>query len=172
MEFKELFEKFLQPGAVEWIGIRPDRKIALKEVSEVMAIKDLGLEGDRYHNKGGPRQVTLIQQEHLNSIASFLEKLNIDPQLTRRNIVVKRINLLALKGKQFSIGEAILEYSGDCHPCSRMEEKPWNRWLQRNARPRRHYSKSYQNRKNIAEGHYKTPSNKLKYHKFILVSYA
>jgi MOSC domain-containing protein YiiM len=122
MEFKELFENFSQCGAVEWIGIRPDRKIALKEVFEVMAIRDLGLEGDRYKNKGGPRQVTLIQQEHLNSIASFLGKTNIDPQLTRRNIVVNRINLLALKGKLFSIGEAILEYSGDCHPCSRMEE--------------------------------------------------
>jgi MOSC domain-containing protein YiiM len=36
--------------------------------------------------------------------------------------VVKGINLLALKGKQFSIGEALLEYTGDCHPCSLMEE--------------------------------------------------
>ena len=31
------------------------------------------------------------------------------------------INLLALKGKCFHIGAAVLEYSGECHPCSRME---------------------------------------------------
>jgi MOSC domain-containing protein YiiM len=122
MEFKELFENFAQPGAVVWIGIRPDRRVALKGVSEVMAHQDHGLEGDRYQKKGGTRQVTLIQWEHLNSIGSFLGQSSIDPQLTRRNIVVKGINLLALKGKKFSIGEAILEYSGDCHPCSRMEE--------------------------------------------------
>jgi MOSC domain-containing protein YiiM len=32
------------------------------------------------------------------------------------------INLLAFKDKQFRIGEVLLEYTGECHPCSRMEE--------------------------------------------------
>jgi MOSC domain-containing protein YiiM len=41
---------------------------------------------------------------------------------TRRNIVVKGINLLSLKSQQFQIGEVILETTGLCHPCSRMEE--------------------------------------------------
>lgn len=122
MEFKALFENFSQPGTVVWIGIRPERKVPLIELTEVFAIEDRGLEGDRYQKKGGTRQVTLIQQEHLVSIASFLGKPVTDPQLTRRNIVVKGINLGALKGKQFSVGDAILEYTGDCHPCSRMEE--------------------------------------------------
>jgi len=30
--------------------------------------------------------------------------------------------LLSLKGKQFQIGDAVFEYSGECHPCSRMEQ--------------------------------------------------
>jgi len=30
--------------------------------------------------------------------------------------------LLALKGRRFSIGMAVLETSGECHPCSRIEE--------------------------------------------------
>jgi MOSC domain-containing protein YiiM len=37
-------------------------------------------------------------------------------------VLVEGINLLSLKGKQFRIGEAVFEYSGECHPCSRMEE--------------------------------------------------
>ena len=40
----------------------------------------------------------------------------------RRNVVVRGINLLALKGRRFRIGSALLEASGECHPCSRMEE--------------------------------------------------
>jgi MOSC domain-containing protein YiiM len=36
--------------------------------------------------------------------------------------LVEGVNLLSLKGKQFRIGEAVFEYSGECHPCSRMEE--------------------------------------------------
>jgi MOSC domain-containing protein YiiM len=46
----------------------------------------------------------------------------IDAGLTRRNIVVRGINLITLKGKRFRLGKALLEYSGECHPCSRMEE--------------------------------------------------
>ncbi|HEY9044362.1 MAG TPA: MOSC domain-containing protein [Ohtaekwangia sp.] len=122
MEFKQLFENYRKPGKVKVISFRPKRLEAVRFVSEILAIKDKGLEGDRYKNTGGARQVTLIQAEHLDAIASYLGREKIDPALTRRNIVVEGINLLALKGKQFRIGEALFEYSGECHPCSRMEE--------------------------------------------------
>jgi MOSC domain-containing protein YiiM len=46
----------------------------------------------------------------------------ISPALVRRNIVVVGLNLLALKDRRFRIGEALLETSGECHPCSRMDE--------------------------------------------------
>lgn len=32
------------------------------------------------------------------------------------------INLAALKGRCFRLGEALMEATGECHPCSRMEE--------------------------------------------------
>lgn len=102
------------------INLRPARMAPVKTVESAEAIVDKGLAGDRYAG-GGKRQVTLIQAEHLKSIASFLGKSEIDAGLTRRNIVVAGINLLSLKGKRFRIGEAVLEYSGECHPCSRME---------------------------------------------------
>jgi len=42
----------------------------------------------------------------------------------RRNLVVSGLNLLALKGKQIRIGEdVLLDITGECHPCSRMEEE-------------------------------------------------
>jgi MOSC domain-containing protein YiiM len=121
MEFKELFNNFSQTGMIVWIGIRPGRRVAVQPLKSVLALEDAGLKGDRYQKKG-PRQVTLIQSEHLQSMASFLGKTDFDPGLTRRNIVVKGINLLSLKGKKFQTGEVVLEYTGDCHPCSRMEE--------------------------------------------------
>ncbi len=42
-------------------------------------------------------------------------------RLSSAAIAVSGINLLALKGKKFQIGEAQLEYTGLCHPCSFME---------------------------------------------------
>jgi MOSC domain-containing protein YiiM len=122
MEFKELFENFPQSGLVLAIGVRPQRLAPMEKLSKVLALKDKGLSGDRYNNRGGNRQVTLIQAEHMIALASFLGLEKIDPVEARRNIIVKGINLLALKQKRFRIGEAILEYSGECHPCSRMEK--------------------------------------------------
>jgi MOSC domain-containing protein YiiM len=79
--------------------------------------------GDRFRGRpDSKRQVTLIQAEHLAAVGSMLGRDAIDPALTRRNIVVKGINLLALKDKQFRIGDAVLEMTGLCHPCSRMEK--------------------------------------------------
>ena len=51
-----------------------------------------------------------------------LGKTVIPPDLLRRNIVVSGINLLALKHQQFQVGEILLETTGICAPCSRMEE--------------------------------------------------
>lgn len=80
-----------------------------------------GLQGDRYSGTSGKRAVTLIQSEHLPAIASFLGRNHIDPALLRRNIVISSINLLALKGKRFRIGTALLQYTSLCHPYSAME---------------------------------------------------
>ena len=36
--------------------------------------------------------------------------------------VVRGLNLIALKGVRFHLGSALLEGTGACHPCSRMEQ--------------------------------------------------
>ena len=41
---------------------------------------------------------------------------------TRRNLVISGLNLLALKGRTFTIGDALFAYTGPCAPCSRMDE--------------------------------------------------
>jgi len=120
--FKDLFGHFHQPGQVVQICIRPKRQEPVVFVDEVEAIQQVGLRGDRYRTKDGNRQVTLIQAEHLAAAASYLQQDRIPLDLVRRNILVRGINLLALKGKEFQVGEAVLAYSGECHPCSRMEE--------------------------------------------------
>jgi MOSC domain-containing protein YiiM len=120
MELKELQSNYTQAGTVVAISVRPKRLEPVRIIESVKAIENKGLEGDR--SKGGNRQVTFIQKEHIAAVASFIGKTDLDFTLMRRNILVEGINLLSLKGKQFEIGEAVFEYSGECHPCSRMEE--------------------------------------------------
>jgi len=117
----QLFDTLPQQGRVKWIGLRPQRRVPIHLVDCVTASCKEGLIGDRYSGRDGKRQVTIIQYEHLAVIASLLGIDEVDPALLRRNIAVSGINLLALKGKRFTIGDAILEYTGLCHPCSFME---------------------------------------------------
>jgi MOSC domain-containing protein YiiM len=120
---KRLLNTLPQTGRVEWIGLRPAKRVDMQIVESAQVTTENGLVGDRYSGQSGKRQVTLIQQEHLDAVAKFLSIEKIDVALTRRNILVSGINLLALKDHQFRIGESvILETTGHCHPCSRMEE--------------------------------------------------
>ena len=119
----QLLSTLPQTGTVTWIGIRPARRVKPIALDKVKVNPEIGLEGDHYASKtSSKRQVTLINEEHLSAIASMLGKKSITPDLLRRNIVVRGINLLALKDRQFRIGTAVLETTGECHPCSRMEE--------------------------------------------------
>ena len=109
------------PGRLAWIGLRPLRLAPMVVVGEAELDPAGGLVGD--HARGtGRRQVTLVAQEHLAAIAGYLGRDQVDPGALRRNLVVAGINLLALKGRQFRIGGAVLAWTGECHPCSRMEE--------------------------------------------------
>ncbi len=143
----ELRATFPRPGRVEWLGLRPARRAAVAPVSEVEAHPLVGLIGD--HGKtapgrltalsgapetaprspappipGGPgrRQVTLIQAEHFPVMAALTGHAEVTPGQLRRNIVVSGLPLLALKDARLRIGTVVLEATGECHPCSRMEE--------------------------------------------------
>lgn len=104
--------------------LRPHYRGEVIRVEQVRALENLGLEGDhktlaqRLESK---RQVTLIQFEHLAVIAALAHG-EATPEQLRRNLVVSGINLLALKESLFYVGEVLLEGTGLCHPCSRMEE--------------------------------------------------
>ncbi|CAN5363413.1 MOSC domain-containing protein [soil metagenome] len=111
----------IRPGRVTWIGVRPARKAPLMSLDSVEVSREVGLIGDHYSGRpGGKRMVTLIQAEDLSAIAGYLGR-EVTPGDLRRNLVVSGINLRALKDRRFQVGEAVLEATDDCHPCSRME---------------------------------------------------
>ncbi|MFC6616406.1 MOSC domain-containing protein [Deinococcus radiophilus] len=137
-----------RPGRLEWVGLRSARRAPVQSVPEAQIHPLVGLIGD--HGKltpprlralgtetstegterpsspvraeRGKRQVTLIQAEHLPVIAALAGVDMVTPELLRRNLLVSGISLLALKDRRFWVGEVLLEGTGECHPCSRMEE--------------------------------------------------
>lgn len=123
LSLQDLFDTLPQVGNVQWLAVRPARAAPLIIADAVEAHAEKGLVGDRYASRNGKRQVTLMQWEHLAVIASLLGCAEIAPESLRRNIAVTGINLLALKGKRFALGSAVLEYTGLCHPCSQLETR-------------------------------------------------
>jgi len=115
--------RFPRDGEVAWLSVRPQRRQPVRVVDAVQAVAGKGLTGDRYHSSNaGKRQLTLIQMEHLPVIASLAGWKDPDPALLRRNIGVRGINLLALRGKRLRLGPVLVELTVPCNPCSHMEE--------------------------------------------------
>lgn len=119
--YGDLIHRFPRPGVVTWIGLRPAHKAPLTEVPEVVLDPALGLWGDHYAGRDGKRHLSLIDHAHLAAIGERMGTGPVDPGLLRRNIVVRGLNLLALKGQRFRVGSALVEYTCLCHPCTRME---------------------------------------------------
>jgi MOSC domain-containing protein YiiM len=120
---RDLLVRRANPGVIGWIGIRPARGAPMVELPEVTLIAGRGLAGDvASEREGHKRQVSLIQSEHLAVIAQLAGRERIQPEWLRRNLVVAGLNLLALRSTRFRIGaDCVLEGSGTCDPCSKME---------------------------------------------------
>lgn len=131
-DLRALTARFPRPGRVDTLLLRPGRREPMRPVTEATALPQRGLDGDRSALRASPtgkRHVTLIQAEHLPVIAALLGLAAVDPAQLRRNIVVSGLNLLAAKSLfkdrplRLRLGErTVLEVTGPCEPCSRMEE--------------------------------------------------
>jgi MOSC domain-containing protein YiiM len=132
---RALVRQFPRPGRLDMICLRALRRVLPSPVAKATARAGQGLEGDhaaaRVPRPGlaGKRQVTLIQAEHLPVIAAMAGHDRIDALALRRNLVVSGLNLLAAKSlfkdqpMRLHIGpQVVLEITGPCEPCSRMEE--------------------------------------------------
>jgi MOSC domain-containing protein YiiM len=121
-DLKSLLARFPRAGRVEWIGLRPAYRASPEVAQSVRALQDHGLVSDHSGLRaGGKRQVTLVQWEHLEVIARLTGREHLDPALLRRNLAVSGINVIALRDREFRIGEVLFRGSGPCAPCSRME---------------------------------------------------
>lgn len=129
-DLRQLATRFPAAGRLETILLRPARGQPALRTQDALAVEGRGLQGDRSAagRGGGKRQVTLLQAEHLPVIAALLRRDAIDPADLRRNLVVSGLNLVAARSLfsdlplRLHIGaEVVLEVSGPCEPCSRLE---------------------------------------------------
>jgi MOSC domain-containing protein YiiM len=98
----------------------------MESVEEVRAVPGRGLEGDRYYTGCGtfsPEaqkpdfELTLIEAEQIAHFAAG-SGLTFTAQDARRNIVTAGVDLNALAGREFHIGNVRVRGLRLCEPCS------------------------------------------------------
>jgi hypothetical protein len=114
-------------GRVEALALAGEAEAPMTLVEQATARAGRGLEGDRYFAGRGTfsnryargRDLTLIEAEALESPALFTEALL--PQQARRNVITRGIDLNALVGRRFAVGEVQCAGQRLCEPCAHLE---------------------------------------------------
>ncbi len=116
-------------GTVVSLHITPTAEGAMISVPAIRAVAGRGLEGDRYFAQVGTyskkpnpdREVTLIESEAIDALQRDYN-IEVEPGISRRNIVTQGVALNHLIGREFQVGEVVLRGLGLCEPCGHLEE--------------------------------------------------
>lgn len=116
-------------GSVEQIAIAPNAGAPMLLVDTVRALAGRGLEGDRYADGQGtfsPRaghrpgyELTLLAAEVLDDLAT--EGVHVDFAGTRRNILTRGLDVNALVGHDFRIGDVHCRGLRLAEPCVHLD---------------------------------------------------
>lgn len=114
-------------GTVEALLVAPEAESAMTRVDRAVARAGRGLEGDRYFIQRGTfsnvhargHDLTLIEAEALDTVE--LPAGRLAPEEARRNVVTRGIDLNALVGERFSIGDVKCFGQRLCEPCAHLE---------------------------------------------------
>lgn len=107
-------------GAVVSIRISPARRLPMTDVVTVKAEAGKGLVGDRYHGSRH-RHVSVQAVEDLGA-AEAVFGAPIPPELTRRNITVRGVDLPTTPGERITIGDVLLEVVRIAAPCKLLDD--------------------------------------------------
>jgi MOSC domain-containing protein YiiM len=106
-------------GIVEQIAISPDPDGVPAPTERVRARAGRGLEGE-YHLSEDPeagQPLTLIAAEALEALRADTG-IELSHEESRRNVLTRGIDLNALVGRRFSVGEVECEGIELCEPCN------------------------------------------------------
>ena len=112
----------MSAGRVEAINIGPPETLPAP-VERVRADAGKGLAGNRYYFEDGAgpgRALTLIAAEALEAMARE-HGIEITAAESRRNVLTRGIDLNALVGKRFRVGDVECLGVELCHPCKTLE---------------------------------------------------
>jgi MOSC domain-containing protein YiiM len=108
-------------GTVEGIHLHGERGDPMRVVDDAELVAGEGLVGDRMAGLGIPgTHVTFIGAEGIEAMVAETG-IPLEPHQTRRNILVRGVDVPSLVGRRFQVGEAVCYGVKECHPCNHLE---------------------------------------------------
>ena len=109
-------------GKVEAVVVADAAEAAMVRVERAIAHAGRGLEGDRYFDQRGTFSNAYARGHDLTLVeAEVLDDLGLTPEDARRNVVTRGVDLNALVGMRFSIGQVECFGQRLCEPCAHLE---------------------------------------------------
>jgi MOSC domain-containing protein YiiM len=108
-------------GSVEHIHLATERSGPVAPVDEVLAETGRGLRGDRHHARPGANDITLIEAEALERLATE-HGVHLEPGESRRNVTTRGLDLGALIGRRFRVGAIVCEGIERNEPCLHLSQ--------------------------------------------------
>ena len=115
-------------GVLTEIWLTGTAAAPMRRLSAGLLVAGVGLDGDRYALGGGTwaqypdleKQLTLIDRDEVAAVAAEAG-VDLAPGDTRRNLVTVGVDLPALVGRWFAVGDALLFGMKRCPPCTHLE---------------------------------------------------
>ncbi len=99
------------------------KKSAIAEPCSYVAVRsNFGIVGDYRSEKFQIGQITLIEAETIEAMSRKLG-YDVPAGATRRQIMVKGLNLNELVGQNLRMGQILVRAEDKCKPCNNMEKK-------------------------------------------------
>ena len=112
----------MDAGRVEGIFVTPERGTLPAPVERVRALAGRGLEGNRdlFEEAEPGKALTLIAAEALERLEAE-QGIALSAAASRRNVLTRGVDVNALVGRRFTIGEVECVGVELCEPCSYLE---------------------------------------------------
>lgn len=121
-------------GRVEALWLKPAEYGPMEPAEELEVEGEAGIRGNA--DRGGQRQVTVIERERWDAMMRQLGGADLDPSVRRANVLVTDCDLRDSRGRTLQLGDVRIRIEGETRPCERMDQafpglrramaEPWN----------------------------------------------